>query len=90
MPTKSLRLTEEHIEFLNKHPEVNFSALARQALDHRMEVQKVLDEIAFSGSLREVQDDLEFQVQKAEKRVEQRSDELPVTIEVKPIENKNE
>ena len=91
MAHKTLQIDDRHKKFLENHPEVNFSALARQALDHRMALQKELDRLSFSGAIRDVQDDILFRARVDPQNAEQDSNrennadgEMPVTIEIKP------
>ena len=40
MPQKNIRITEEDAQWLEDHPEINFSALAREALKDEIEMRE--------------------------------------------------
>lgn len=86
MPYKSVRIDDDHVEFLNKNPEVNFSALVRQTLNHRMLLQKKLNEVSFAAEMLSSDDGLTLQA------IDDPADETErsVTIEITPNEVINE
>ena len=87
MPHKSVLLEDEHIEFLEEHPEVNFSALSRQTLERRMEIQELLDEISYDGVLQEIDGELRFQATSEELDIADvmGNNDVPVEIEINAI-----
>jgi len=84
MSTKSVSLDEEHIKFLDEHPEVNLSALTRQALEKRMEIQALLDEASVEGVMRQMNGEIQFQAISGEVSANRNGD-IPVEVEITPV-----
>jgi len=84
MPHKTISIDKEHVEFLEEHPEINFSALVRQTIERRMVVQELLDEVSYDGILQEVDGEIWFQASTKELEPEVNGD-IPVVVEISPI-----
>jgi len=85
MGYRTISIEEQHERFLENHPEVNLSALARQAVDQRIAIQQHLDKMTLSGIIDETDDSIRFQAL-TEDNPATRNGEVPVEIEITPVQ----
>ena len=53
MPTITVNVDDDFIERMEKHPEINWSEVTRQAIQEKIESLEVMDELTSNGELTE-------------------------------------